>query len=137
MDNSFRKFLDNFLDIWKRSSLEELKYIISNDYKAREISGGEVVDFGYEEAINGWEQGFNFVKENDAQWELNEISILPLRDDETMAIMSATLVIEGKSLETVNLFFETFKRNEDNSWMLVRSYIEAGVVKEEIDGKLF
>lgn len=114
-----------------------VKNIISIDYKAREISGGEVVDFGYEEAINGWEQGFNFVKENDAQWELNEISILPLRDDETMAILSATLVIEGKSLETVNLFFQTFKRNEDNNWKLVRSYIEAGVVKEDIDGKLF
>lgn len=114
-----------------------VKNIISIDYKAREISGGEVVDFGYEEAINGWKQGFNFVKENDAQWELNEISILPLRDDETMAILSATLVIEGKSLETVNLFFETFKRNEDNNWKLVRSYIEAGVVKEEFDGKLF
>lgn len=114
-----------------------VKNIISIDYKAREISGGEVVDFGYEEAINGWKQGFNFVKENDAQWELNEISILPLRDDETMAILSATLVIEGKSLETVNLFFETFKRNEDNNWKLVRSYIEAGVVKEGFDGKLF
>ncbi|MGP4108483.1 flavoprotein [Virgibacillus sp. L01] len=137
MDNQFREFFDSFLDILKRSSLEELTYIISNDYKAREISGGEVVDFGYEEAINGWEQGFDFVKENDAQWELNEISILPLRDDETMVIMSATLVIEGKSLETVNLFFETFKRDEDNNWKLVRSYIEAGVVKENIDGELF
>lgn len=137
MDNQFREFLDTFLDIWRRSSLAELKDIISIDYKAREISGGEVVDFGYEEAINGWKQGFNFVKENDAQWELNEISILPLRDDETMAILSATLVIEGKSLETVNLFFETFKRNEDNNWKLVRSYIEAGVVKEGFDGKLF
>ncbi|MFB4169373.1 flavoprotein [Virgibacillus sp. JSM 102003] len=134
MDNQFREFFDTFLDIWKRSSLEDLTYIISTDYKAREISGGEVVDFGYEEAINGWKQGFNFVKENDAEWELNEISILPLRDDETMAIMSATLVIEGKSLETVNLFFETFKRDEDNNWKLVRSYIEAGVIKENIDG---
>lgn len=137
MDNQFREFLNTYLDVWRRSSLTELKDIISIDYKAREISGGEVVDFGYEEAINGWEQGFNFVKENDAQWELNEISILPLRDDETMAILSATLVIEGKSLETVNLFFQTFKRNEENNWKLVRSYIEAGVVKEDIDGRLF
>ncbi|MBP1949640.1 flavoprotein [Virgibacillus litoralis] len=137
MDNQFREFFDTFLDVWRRSSLTELEDIISIDYKAREISGGEVVDFGYEEAINGWEQGFNFVKENDAEWELKEISILPLRDDETMAIMSATLVIEGKSLETVNLFFETFKRNEENNWKLVRSYIEAGVIKENIDGKLF
>ncbi|MFJ5769640.1 hypothetical protein [Psychrobacillus sp. NPDC093180] len=57
-----------------------------------------------------------------------------------MAIISATLVIQGKSLETGNLFFQTFKKNSIHEWKLARSYIEAGIpcmpaceeVKEEI-----
>lgn len=133
MDNSFRQFLDTFLDVWRASSLIELKDIISKDYEAREITGGEIVDFGYEESINGWEQGFNFVKENKAQWKLNEISILSLRDDETMVILSATLVVQGKSLETANLFFQTFKKTGINDWKLVRSYIEVGIPNDKIN----
>lgn len=137
MDNSFRQFLDTFLDVWRASSLIELKDIISKDYKAREITGGEIVDFGYEESINGWEQGFNFVKENKAQWKLNEISILSLRDDETMVILSATLVVQGKSLETANLFFQTFKKTSINDWKLVRSYIEVGIPNDKINSIQF
>lgn len=34
----------------------------SEDYKASEITGGKIIDFGYAESIEGWEQGFNFVK---------------------------------------------------------------------------
>ena len=40
--------------------------------------------------MRGWERGFMFVKENNAKWKLTEISILPLRIDETMVIISAT-----------------------------------------------
>ena len=103
-NNSFRKFLDLYLEIWRNSSLTDLKIIISKDYKAREISSGEIVDFGYEESIIGWEQGFNFAKEKGDNWDLNEISIIPLREDEVMAILSATLVIGGKKLENVLIF---------------------------------
>ncbi|WP_164669353.1 flavoprotein [Virgibacillus doumboii] len=128
MENkSFRQFLNNYLDVWRNSSLPELKEIISKDYQAREISGGELVDFGYEEAIIGWEQGFKYAKENNNEWDLNEVSIIPLRDNEVMAILSATMVIDGKLLDSVSLFFQTFKLNEDNEWKLIRSYIEAGV----------
>ena len=127
MDNTFQKFLDMYIDIWRNSSLDELKDLISKDYKAREITGEELVDFGYEESINGWEQGFNFVKENDAEWDLQVISILPLREDEMMAIISATLVIQGTRIDTANLFFQTFKKDSMNKWQLVRSYIEAGI----------
>jgi hypothetical protein len=133
MDNTFRKFLDTYLDVWRASSLTELKDLISIDYKAREITGGEIVDFGYEESINGWVQGFNYVQKNNAQWILNEISIFPLRVDETMVILSATIVIKGKSLETANLFFQTFKRNSIGDWKLVRSYIEAGIPNVNIN----
>ena len=127
MDNTFQKFLDMYIDIWRNSSLDELKDLISKDYKAREITGEELVDFGYEESINGWEQGFNFVKENDAEWDLQVISILPLREDEMMTIISATLVIQGTRIDTANLFFQTFKKDSMNKRQLVRSYIEAGI----------
>ena len=132
MDNIFRQFLDTYLDVWRTSSLTELKGLISKDYIAREITGEEIVDFGYKESINGWEQGFNFVRENNAQWILNEVSIFPLRVDEKLVILSATIAIKGKSMETANLFFQTFKRNSIGDWKLVRSYIEAGIPNTSI-----
>ena len=131
-NNSFRKFLDSNLEVRSNSSLTDLKNIISKDYKAREISSGELVDFGYEESITGWEQGFNFAKEKENKWDLNVVSIVPLREDEVMAILSATLVIGGKKLENVSLFFQTFKKLENDDWKLIRSYIETGVPNENI-----
>ncbi|HEY4599801.1 MAG TPA: flavoprotein [Cerasibacillus sp.] len=133
MDNSFRQFLDTYLDIWRNSPLTELSQLISKDYKAREITGENIVDFGYEESINGWEQGFNFVKENNAQWILNEISVIPLRIDEKSVILSATMIVQGKSLETSNLFFQTFKKNNFDDWKLVRNYVEVGVLNDNLN----
>jgi hypothetical protein len=132
IDHTFRPFLENFLDAWKHSSIRELEKSISNDYQAREITGGEIVDFGYEESINGWRQGFAFVKDNRAQWEVNEISIFPLRENEILAALSATIILEGKTMDTVNLFFNTFKRLNGSDWKLIRSYIEAGVPVENV-----
>ncbi|MFJ8064609.1 flavoprotein [Psychrobacillus sp. NPDC096426] len=137
MQSSFSMFLDAYLDVWRDSSLTDLKNLISTDYEAREITDGEIVDFGYEESLDGWEQGFKFAKENNAQWNINVISILPLRETETMAILSATLVIQGKSLETANLFFQTFKKNSMNDWKLVRSLIEAGIPYVSTNSVLF
>ncbi|MFI8575491.1 flavoprotein [Rossellomorea aquimaris] len=131
-DHTFRPFLNAFLTVWKRSSLMELEHFISKDYQAREVTGGEISDFGYEESIDGWKQGFHFVKANDAQWEVNEISIIPLREDEIMTILSATIRNQGKSMETANIFFNTFKKINHNEWKLVRSYIEAGVSIENL-----
>ena len=137
MHNSFSLFLETYLDIWRNSSLTDLKNIISQDYKAREITGGDIVDFGYEESLNGWEQGFKFAKENNAQWDIKVISLLPLREDENMVILSAALVLQGKSLETANLFFQTFQKNSMNNWKLVRSYIEAGIPYVSTNSLLF
>ncbi|WP_339264337.1 flavoprotein [Solibacillus sp. FSL W7-1472] len=132
MDNSFSIFLDTYLDAWRNSSLVDLKELISQSYEAREITGGDIVDFGYVESLNGWEQGFNFAKENNAQWNIRVVSILPLRKDETMAILSATMVIQGESLKTANLFFQTFKKYNQGDWKLVRSYIEAGISLNDV-----
>jgi hypothetical protein len=104
-----------------------MEKFIANDYQAREITGEEIIDFGYEESINGWKQGFDFVLEVGAKWEINEISILSLRENEMLATLSATIIIPGKTMEKANLFYDTFKKSDDNQWKLIRSYIEAGV----------
>ena len=122
--DTFRQCRDKYLDFWRSSNLIGMKNLISIDYKAREISGGEIVDFGYAESIEGWEQGFRFVEENNAQWIVNEVAIYPLRADETLVILTATMNINGKLIETTNLFFVTFKKNSDGEWKVVRSYIE-------------
>ncbi|GAA0488297.1 hypothetical protein GCM10008986_12430 [Salinibacillus aidingensis] len=133
MDNfSFRKFLQTYLEVWRNSSLTDIKEMISKDYQAREISNGELADFGYKEAITGWEQGFTYAKQEGHKWDVNAVSIIPLRQDEVMAILSATLIMNGKKLDNVSLFFQTFKRNENNDWKLIRSYIEAGVPNENL-----
>ncbi|MBM6619536.1 flavoprotein [Bacillus suaedaesalsae] len=128
MDESFEKSLDRYLFAWKTSSLVDLQKYISEGYKAREVSQGEIIDFGFEQSIKGWKQGFHFAKENNANWILEQISIIPLRADEKMVIISASLEIQGKPLETANLFFQTFKKIDGSEWKLVRSYIEAGVL---------
>ena len=133
MDTTFKKFLDSYLNSWRNSSLVEMKDLLTHDYQAREFTNGEIVDFGYQESINGWEQGFQFVKENDAVWVINVLASNPLRENEYFVIISATMVINGKLLDTGNLFFDTFKMGINQEWKLVRSYIEAGVPIDQIN----
>lgn len=135
MKRTFRMVLDHYLDSWRASSLIDFEPFISKEYTAREItSKGQVIDFGYEESIKGWEQGFHFVKENEAKWVIHELSTLPLREDEIMVILSAGMAIKGNPLATSNLFFQTFKRSDAHNWQLVRSYIEAGIDTKNIIG---
>jgi hypothetical protein len=126
MDQSFRAFLESFKESWKRSSIDDLKKAISNDYQAREIRKRDIFDFGYDDSIEGWEQAFNQFRGKDVQWVLTEVGIIPLSENEVMAILWASIIIEGKSLDTANLFFQTFSL-ENEEWQLVRSYIEAGL----------
>ena len=135
MDKSFSFFLDTFLQAWKTSSFIELKELISQEYQGREVTDGNLVDFGYEESLEGWKQGFEFAKENNALWDIKVVSIFSLRKDETMAILSATLIMQGKPLEKANLFFYTFRKYSDDNWKLLRSYIESGITF--LDRELF
>ncbi|OIU71476.1 flavoprotein [Rossellomorea aquimaris] len=132
MNDTFEWFLEEFLGAWKKSSITEMERFISPDYQAREISNGERFDFGYEESINGWKQGFQFVNENEARWDINQLFTLPLKEDEVMAVLAATIIIKGKTMETANVFFNTFKNIEGSGWKLVRSYIESGVPVENV-----
>lgn len=125
--NSFREFLNQYMTNWKTSSLSGMEDVISSKFQAREIRDGEAVDYGYEQSVYGWEQGFNYAKESDSEWDLHELAVIPLHDDEMTAIISAAMIIDGKTTTNANLFFNTFKKDEENGWKLVRSYIESGV----------
>lgn len=134
MDNqSFRDVLDAFLQAWEKSSLTELERFISTEYEAREVRDGEMEAFGYAESIEGWRQGFEFVKGKGAAWEIREVAVIPMKEDEVMAVLFATIVLDSKPMETGNLFFDTFK-NVDYNWKLVRSYIETGVERGLVRG---
>ncbi|WP_026582094.1 hypothetical protein [Bacillus sp. J33] len=132
MGHSFDLFLDKYLNVWRNCSLAEMKQVIARDYMAREVSNGVVSDFGYQESITGWEKGFEFIKDNQAQWDISKISTVQLREGEMLAIISATIITNGISLDTANLFFQTFKEDTLGEWKLARSYIEAGIPLENI-----
>lgn len=132
MDNQFKKFLDLYLDAWRLSSLNRMRDLISKDYKAREVRDGNIIDFGFEESIKGWEQGFLFAEENNAEWALNVFAIIPLRTDEIMVIISTTMILQGKSIDSGHLFFQTFRKESFEDWKLKRSYIEAGISLDNI-----
>jgi hypothetical protein len=135
MSQSFQVFLESYIEYWKCSSIEDIKKIISVEYQAREIRSGEIFDFGYEDSIQGWAQAFHEFRDKDVQWVLEEKGIIQLKENEVMAILSASLIIQGKPLETANLFFQTF-RLEDTVWKLIRSYIEAGLPLDEMKSPL-
>uniref|UniRef100_UPI003F49556F flavoprotein n=1 Tax=Niallia taxi TaxID=2499688 RepID=UPI003F49556F len=99
-------FLSSYIEIWKSNSLSVLKEIISGEYSAREVTKGLVEDFGYRESIQGWKEGFSFIKENEASWILNKLAVIPLNTKEIMVIISANIELKGKMLDNGNLFFK-------------------------------
>ncbi|MBW3112586.1 MULTISPECIES: nuclear transport factor 2 family protein [Bacillaceae] len=134
-DQTVRETLDAFLQAWENSSLIELESFISTNYQAREVRDGDIAEFGYEGSIEGWKQGFEYVKGSQGEWEIHEVGVIPMKDHEFMAVLYATIKINGKPMETGNLFFDTFKKVEDG-WKLVRSYIETGVKGDLVGGAL-
>lgn len=130
MDVLFIKSLNEFLEYWEKSSLSSFEKMISEDYKAREIRNGAIVDFGYEESIKGWKEGFTYVLRNRAFWDIKKIFMFPLNSEEVLVCLVATIVTNDHDINTANIFFETFRKETSNEWKLVRSYIEAGVPNE-------
>ncbi len=131
--SGFKEFLEEFLTSWQNSSLDEIKYKISDSYQAREISSqSEVYDFGYEESIQGWEQAFTAFQNDGTNWVLKKITVTPLRRNEMLAIIFASIEVDGNQSETGNVFFNTFRKGAEGKWKLVRSYIEAGIPIEHV-----
>ncbi|MDM5317096.1 flavoprotein [Fictibacillus sp. b24] len=132
MLSSFQIFYKEFKESWRNSSIAGIKEVLSLDYQAREIRDQDIVDFEYAESIEGWSQAFNQLQEQNAQWILKEVGVIPLRENEVLAILWASLIIDDRQLETANLFFITF-RWKDGKWKLIRSYIEAGLPSEKME----
>lgn len=130
---SFKDSYESFKKAWSDFSIEDMKGFISKDYAAREVREGEIVDFGYEESVEGWTQAFDYFSDKDAEWHLNDIGFIPVKDDEMVAILSATLTVDGKTMETANLFFDTFKKTSGDGWLMMRSYIETGVPLDKLN----
>ncbi|QDP39385.1 flavoprotein [Radiobacillus deserti] len=128
----FQNWLEQYKTAWTTCDLDKMKEYIAKDYQAREIRRGELMDFGYEESINGWEQGFQFVQESDGVWELKQLNHYSLHPNQEMVVLMATIRLNDKRVPTANLFFETFEEKE-GAWQLVRSYIEAGLPSDNID----
>lgn len=53
----------------------------------REYDGQEFVDFGYGESFEGWKNGFEYVIQNGAHWDVSIHSVFPLRNNEVMAVI--------------------------------------------------
>ncbi|MGP4074287.1 flavoprotein [Halobacillus sp. K22] len=124
----FYSFLNDYLQNWKQLNSDYMKAVISDDLIAREIRQGEAEDYGFEESVEGWTQTFEYFKDQEMEWVLTTQSIIPLKPNERMVIIRATLTMEGKLVETSNLFFQTFVQDTANhEWKLKRTYVETGI----------
>ncbi|RNA67963.1 flavoprotein [Alteribacter keqinensis] len=79
MEESLKSSIERFVSAWQQSSLEELSHFISSEYQGREMMGGKLVDFEYRECLEGWRQGFQFVRENDAIWDVRVLHSVQIR----------------------------------------------------------
>ncbi|MFZ3577788.1 flavoprotein [Virgibacillus sp. DJP39] len=135
--SSFQTEYENFKNAWESFSIEQLERFVDKDYQAREIREGSIVDFGYEESIDGWTQAFDHFSDKNAEWHLQDIGLIQVKENEMLAILSATLTVEGEQMKTANLFFDTFKNTSGMEWKLVRSYIETGVPLDNLNSISF
>ncbi|MCA0972460.1 flavoprotein [Halobacillus litoralis] len=123
---SFYTFFETFKERARKHDLGFLKEVIAEEFIAREIRDGEHMDYGREESVEGWRQAFEHFEGQDMNWIYTNHSVTQTKADEWMAVFWVSVVIAGEPLPASNLFFDTF-RYEDETWKLVRSYIEAGV----------
>ena len=72
-------------------------------------------------------------KNDGTKWVLKKLAVTPLRRNEMLAIIFASIEVDGKQSETGNVFFNTFRKGVQGNWKLVRSYIEAGVPSEHVE----
>ncbi|PPA71140.1 flavoprotein [Jeotgalibacillus proteolyticus] len=124
------------MSAWRRSSIQEMEKMISLDYQAREITGGKIVDYGFEESMKGWREAFTYVKSHAVEWKVEKVAVIPLREEEKMAVLWATMLVDGEQLSNANLFFDTFKKQGDG-WKLIRNYTEAGVPVRKMEALAF
>ncbi|PAD20731.1 flavoprotein [Terribacillus saccharophilus] len=126
----FPTFLNRYLSKWKATELEFMEKVIDDAFQGIEVREGITSTHGKEASVTGWSQAFIYFKDKDMEWILYPISILPLNENEFMAIIRATMTLEGKLIDTSNLFFQTFTC-KNGEWKLIRTYEETGVSNSE------
>lgn len=122
----FHTFLDLYLSKWKAADFDFMEKVIDESFQGIEIRDGNISTHGKESSVTGWHQAFNYFKDKEMEWLLSPISTLPLNEIEMIAIIRATMTLDGKLIDTSNLFFQTFSSN-NGKWKLIRTYEETGV----------
>ncbi|ARI79000.1 hypothetical protein [Halobacillus mangrovi] len=126
----FHSFYETFKEGARKHDLGFLKETISDQLVAREIRQDEVIDYSYEDSIEGWKQAFEYFQDKDMIWIYTDHSLTELKENEWLASFWVSIELEGELLDSSNLFFNTYKQ-EKGTWQLVRTYIEAGVQTPE------
>ena len=52
---------------------------------------------------------------------------LPLKENEMMVVIRARLRLNEQNVTPANLFFQTFRKDDNGNWQIVRSYFETNV----------
>ncbi|WP_175074942.1 hypothetical protein [Terribacillus sp. AE2B 122] len=124
--DDFHSFINRYLSKWKAADLIFMEIVIDETFQGIEVRDGVTSTHGKEASVAGWKQAFEYFKDKEMEWILTPITILPLNSKEVMAIVRATMTLEGKLINTSNLFFQTFRR-KNGEWKLIRTYEETGV----------
>jgi hypothetical protein len=103
----FHVFIKHYLAKWKSADIKFIEEIIDETFQGVEVRDGSLSHYEKELSVTGWKQAFAYFKDKKMEWVLTPISILSLNDRETMAIIRATMTLDGKLIETSNLFFQT------------------------------
>ncbi|SDP11764.1 hypothetical protein ACJA3J_01410 [Halobacillus sp. SY10] len=127
----FQTFYEEYKRRASQHDLVYLKKVTSRNLEAREIRHGELVDYSYEESIEGWHQAFEHFKDQNMDWIYTDHSVTQLNENTQLAAFWVSIRLNGEILGTSNLFFDTFEKR-DGEWQLVRCYIEAGVQNPSI-----
>ncbi|QXE02835.1 flavoprotein [Terribacillus sp. DMT04] len=122
----FHVFINHYLAKWKAADVEFIENLIDDTFQGMEVRDGSISSYGKESSVTGWKQAFAYFKDKKMEWVLTPISILPLNEKDIMAIIKATMTLDGKLIKTSNLFFQTFTM-KNGKWRLIRSYEETGV----------
>ncbi|SNZ14172.1 hypothetical protein SAMN05421503_2252 [Terribacillus aidingensis] len=117
----FHVFINQYLAKWKTADVEFIADVIDEAFQGVEVRDGILSHYGKELSVTGWKQAFAYFEDKKMEWVLTPISILSLNDREIMAIIRATMTLDGKLIETSNLFFQTFT-NKNGMWKLIRTY---------------
>ncbi|MGI8316347.1 hypothetical protein [Halobacillus mangrovi] len=126
----FHSYYGTFKERARKQDLDFLKETISDQLVVREIRQDEVIDYSYEDSIEGWKQAFGHFQDKDMTWIYTDHCLTELKENEWLASFWVSIELEGELLGSSNLFFNTYKKEKD-TWQLVRTYIEAGVETPE------